>query len=52
MDHSSMPDALASLIEAVKSGLKENSTAIQDLEKLQKAKRLGPQCCTECQDRQ
>jgi ArsR family transcriptional regulator, arsenate/arsenite/antimonite-responsive transcriptional repressor len=48
IDKSSMEDYLASLLEAVEIGLKDNPVATQDKENLQKARRLGPQCCQKC----
>ncbi len=49
INKSSLQNHLASLLEAVESGLKDNPVAIRDIENLQKARRLGPQNCQECQ---
>ena len=48
IDKSSLEDCLASLLEGVEIGLRNNPIAIQDKENLQKAKRLGPQYCQKC----
>jgi ArsR family transcriptional regulator, arsenate/arsenite/antimonite-responsive transcriptional repressor len=45
IDMSSMEDCLIALLEALKTGLKDNPVAFQDIERLKKAKRLGPQNC-------
>ncbi len=49
IDKSHLENYLASLLDAVEIGLKDNPLAIQDKENLQKAKRLGPQYCQRCQ---
>ena len=48
IDKSSLENHLKLLLEAVQTGLIDNSVAIQDREHLKEAKRLGPQCCQKC----
>ena len=46
IDKPSLKDYLVSLLSAVETALKNNSTARQDKARLKEAKRLGPQCCS------
>jgi ArsR family transcriptional regulator, arsenate/arsenite/antimonite-responsive transcriptional repressor len=48
IDKSSLENYLASLLEAVETGFKNSSMAIQDKESLKKARRLGPRYCQKC----
>jgi ArsR family transcriptional regulator, arsenate/arsenite/antimonite-responsive transcriptional repressor len=48
IDRSSLEPYLASLLEAVEVGLKDQPVSRQDLARLKKAKRLGPQYCQKC----
>ncbi len=48
IDKSSLEDYLVSLLEALEIDLKGNPIAMQDKERLKKAKRLGPQYCQKC----
>jgi ArsR family transcriptional regulator, arsenate/arsenite/antimonite-responsive transcriptional repressor len=50
IDKSSLEDYLTALLEAVETGLKDNPSAIQDVERLKKARRLGPQYCQKMLD--
>lgn len=45
IDKSSPEDYLASLLDSIEAGLKDNPVAVQDREHLKEAKRLGPLCC-------
>jgi ArsR family transcriptional regulator, arsenate/arsenite/antimonite-responsive transcriptional repressor len=48
IDKTSLDDYLLSLVEATEAGLKDKPLAIQDLEHLKDAKRLGPEYCQKC----
>jgi ArsR family transcriptional regulator len=48
IDRSSLESSLASLLDAVEVGLKDQEIARQDIERLKNAKRLGPQYCSKC----
>ncbi len=45
VDRSGLKDYLSLFLDAVAAGLTNNKTASDDLERLQKAMRLGPACC-------
>ena len=48
IDKSSLESYLILLLDAIEASLKDNPVAIQDLVRLKKAKRLGPQYCQKC----
>jgi ArsR family transcriptional regulator len=48
IDKEGMKEYLSQLVEVVKKGLEENKTVAMDKERLKTARRVRPQCTTDC----